>query len=134
MRFRFFADQQGGVAPLFALGLIPMIGLAGAAIDYSRASAARTAMQAMLDSTALTVAKDAQIIPPDQASARATDLFNAAFNRPEVQSLHVAASIGSGSSGTTVTASATAFVSTTFMRPRPSGVAGKSGLLYFSAR
>jgi Flp pilus assembly protein TadG len=115
MRSRFFADQSGGVAPLFALGLIPMIGLAGAAIDYSRASAARTAMQATLDSTALMVAKDAQIIPPTQANSVATNYFNAAFNRPEVQSLQVTASIGNGSTGTTVTATATASVSTTFM-------------------
>ncbi|MGB9367005.1 MAG: TadE/TadG family type IV pilus assembly protein [Xanthobacteraceae bacterium] len=116
MRSRFFADQSGGVAPLFALGLVPMVGLAGAAIDYSRASAARTAMQATLDSAALMVAKDAQIIPPNQASSVATNYFNAAFDRPEVQGLQVTASIGSGSNGTTVTATATATVATTFMQ------------------
>jgi len=115
MRTRFFADQRGGVAPIFALGLVPMVGLTGAAIDYSRANAARTAMQATLDSTALMVAKDAQTIPPTQASSVATNYFNAAFNRPDVQGLQVTASIGSGSSGTTVTASATATVATTFM-------------------
>src|SRR4051812_27733678 len=115
MRSPFFADQRGGVAPIFALGLVPMIGLAGAAIDYSRAGAARTAMQATLDATALMVAKDAQIIPPAQANSVATNYFNAAFNRPEVQSLQVTATIGSGSTGTTVTATATATVATTFM-------------------
>ena len=41
---------------MFALGLVPMIGVAGAAVDYSRANATRTAMQATLDSTALMVA------------------------------------------------------------------------------
>src|SRR5947208_2643601 len=51
MRSRFLADQHGGVAPIFALALVPMIGLGGAALDYSRASAARTAMQASLDAT-----------------------------------------------------------------------------------
>jgi len=115
MRSRFFADQSGGVAPLFALGLVPMIGMAGAAIDYSRANAARTAMQATLDSAALMVAKDAQTIQPAQASSVATNYFNATFSRPEVQSLQVTASIGSGSNGTTVTATATATVPTTFM-------------------
>jgi Flp pilus assembly protein TadG len=117
MQSRFFADQSGGVAPLFALGLVPMIGLAGAAIDYSRANAARTAMQATLDTAALMVAKDAQIIQPAQASSVATNYFNAAFDRPEVQSLQITASIGSGSNGgTTVSAEATAFVATTFMK------------------
>ena len=116
MRSQFLADQHGGVAPIFALALVPMVGLAGAAIDYSRASAARTAMQATLDSAALMVAKDAQTIAPTQASSVATNYFNAAFNRPEVQSLQVTASIGNGSNGgTTVTAAATAVVSTTFM-------------------
>jgi Flp pilus assembly protein TadG len=117
MRSRFCADQNGGVAPLFALGLVPMIGLAGAAIDYSRANAARTAMQATLDSAALMIAKEAQIIPPTQVNSVATNYFNASFDRPEVQSLQVTASIGNGSNGgTTVTAQATAFVATTFMQ------------------
>jgi Flp pilus assembly protein TadG len=115
MPSRFFADQHGGVAPIFALGLVPMIGLAGAAIDYSRASAARTAMQATLDATALMVAKDAQIISPTQVNSVATNYFNASFSRPDVQSLQVTATIGSGSGGTVITASATGSVSTTFM-------------------
>ena len=29
----FVADQRGGVAPIFALALVPMIGLVGAAVD-----------------------------------------------------------------------------------------------------
>jgi Flp pilus assembly protein TadG len=115
MRSRFFADQRGGVAPLFALGLVPMIGVAGAAIDYSRANAARTAMQATLDSTALMISKEAQqqLVTSDQASSRATTLFNAAFNRPEVQSLQVTATINTSTGVTTATA--TASVATTFM-------------------
>ncbi len=116
MRSRFFADQSGGVAPLFALGLVPMIGLAGAAIDYSRANAARTAMQATLDSAALMVAKEAQTIVPTQASSVATSYFNAAFDKPDVQNLQVTASIGNApNGGTMVTAQATASVPTTFM-------------------
>ena len=96
MRSRFFADQRGGVAPMFALGLVPMIGVAGAAIDYSRANATRTAMQATLDSTALMIAKEAQqqLVTPAQASSRATTLFNAAFSRPDLQGLQVTATIG----------------------------------------
>jgi hypothetical protein len=101
---------------LSALALVPMIGLAGAAIDYSRASAARSAMQANLDATALMIAKDAQIIQPTQVNSVATNYFNATFDRPDVQSLQVTATIGSASSGTVITASATGAVSTTFMK------------------
>src|SRR3954453_18826606 len=59
-----------------------MIGMAGAAIDYSRASAARTAMQATLDSATLMVAKEAQTIPPTQVTSVDTTNFNAASARP----------------------------------------------------
>jgi len=115
MRSRFLADQHGGVAPIFALALVPMIGLGGAALDYSRASAARTAMQASLDATTLMIAKDAQFIPSDQVSSRATQLFNAGFGRDDVQSLQVNATVSNGTGGTTVTASAAGSVATTFM-------------------
>ena len=112
---RFVADQRGGVAPIFALGLIPMIGLAGAAIDYSRATAARTSMQAALDATALMIAKDIQILPSNQVSSRASELFNASFERTDVQSLQVTANVSSGSAGTTISANAGGSVGTTFM-------------------
>ena len=115
MRSRFLADQHGGVAPIFALALVPMIGRAGAAIDYSRASAARTAMQASLDATTLMIAKDAQVIPSDQVGARATQLFIAGFGRDEVQSIQVNATVSNGTGGTTVTATAGGAVATTFM-------------------
>ena len=36
---RFVADRRGGVAPMFAFALVPIIGLGGAAIDYSRGNA-----------------------------------------------------------------------------------------------
>src|SRR3954469_24944978 len=113
MHARFLADQHGGVAPIFALALVPMIGLAGAAVDYSRASAARTAMQASLDATTLMIAKDAQLIPSDQVGSRATQLFNAGFVRNDVQSLQVNATLSNGTGGTTVTATAAGSVATT---------------------
>jgi Flp pilus assembly protein TadG len=112
---RFVADQRGGVAPIFALGLIPMIGLAGAAIDYSRATAARTAMQATLDATALMIAKDIQTIPSAQVSTRASELFNGAFERTDVQSLQVTANVSTSAAGTTISANAGGSVGTTFM-------------------
>src|SRR5213593_3224056 len=115
MHSRFSADQHGGVAPIFALALVPMIGLAGAAVDYSRASAARAAMQASLDATTLMIAKDAQLIPSNQVNTRATDLFNAGFGRDDVQSLQVSALVANGTGGTTVTATAGGGLATTFM-------------------
>lgn len=113
---RFIADQRGGVAPMFAFALVPMIGLGGAAIDYSRGNAARTAMQSTLDATAMMIAKEAQILQPSQVNGRATELFNAGFQRDDVQNLQVTATVTNGSAGTTVSATAGGSLATRFMQ------------------
>jgi Flp pilus assembly protein TadG len=117
MRSRFFADQRGGVAPIFALAIVPIIGLAGAAVDYSRAAAARSAMYAALDATGLMLSKDAATMTPGQVSAKATDIFNAEFSRADVSNLQVNAVLNSPVAGSfTLTVSATGNVATTFTR------------------
>lgn len=55
---RFRRDRGGNIAVIFAIALLPLLGFVGAAVDYSRASRARSAIQTALDSTALMVAKD----------------------------------------------------------------------------
>jgi Flp pilus assembly protein TadG len=55
---RFAAAEQGNIAVIFAIVLLPVLSFVGAAIDYSRAVQARSAMQAALDSTSLMVSKD----------------------------------------------------------------------------
>ena len=49
--------RKGNVAVFFGLALIPIVGLTGAAVDYSMANSNRTSMQKALDSTALALAK-----------------------------------------------------------------------------
>lgn len=64
---RFWSGQDGrdgNVAILFALALLPMVGVTGAAVDYALANANRTSMQKALDSTALALAK---LMPLTQA-------------------------------------------------------------------
>src|ERR1044072_9639301 len=51
-------DREGSVAATFALAVIPVIGLVGAAVDYSTASNARTNLQAALDAALIAGAKD----------------------------------------------------------------------------
>ena len=43
---RFIGARDGNVAVIFALSAIPIISFVGAAIDYTRANAARSSMQA----------------------------------------------------------------------------------------
>ena len=50
---RFFDAEQGNVAIVFALSLLPMTAFAGAALDYSRAGAARNKLQTATDAAAL---------------------------------------------------------------------------------
>lgn len=82
---RFVTDRSGGVAPFLALAVVPVMGFMAAAVDYSRANAARTAMQNALDATALTLSKTAQGMDTAALSARAEQIFAANFDRPEVQ-------------------------------------------------
>jgi Flp pilus assembly protein TadG len=86
---RFFRDIKAGVAPILALGIIPLVGAVGAAVDYSRANATRTSMQAALDSTALMLSKDAKNLSPDQLNQKATAYFSALFNRPEATDVQI---------------------------------------------
>ena len=105
------------MAPIFALGIIPIIGLVGAAVDYSRGNAARTAMLASLDATALMLSRDAAGMDPGQVTAKATSFFNAQFNRPEVANVQVTANLQSPQQGSFVLdVTASGNVPTTFTR------------------
>src|SRR4029078_218613 len=55
---RFRALEQGNVAVIFALTLIPIMTGVGAALDYSRANAAKALLQSALDTAILAGAKD----------------------------------------------------------------------------
>jgi len=55
---RFARANQGNIAVIFAIALVPILTFMGAAIDYSRANSARSSMQSALDSTALMISKD----------------------------------------------------------------------------
>jgi Flp pilus assembly protein TadG len=54
----FARDSRGSVVSIFALSLVPLVGLVGAAVDYSTAVNARTRLQAGLDAALLAGAKD----------------------------------------------------------------------------
>lgn len=88
---RFARDQRGNIAVMFAFAIMPMLGLVGAAIDYARASNARTAMQAALDTTALMISKDAAGLTDAQVTTKAQSYFNALYKNSEVLNVSVSA-------------------------------------------
>ena len=73
--------------PIFALAIIPVIGLVGAAVDYSRANSLRTAVQSALDATALAMARSAPTLTESQLQTKANAHFAALFNRPDAKNL-----------------------------------------------
>jgi Flp pilus assembly protein TadG len=111
----FLQDRRAGVAPIFALAIIPVIGLVGAAVDYSRANSVRTTLQAALDATALAMAKSAQSLTEAQLLEKSNAHFHALFNRPEAKNVTLAAAYTS-SGGSTLTLTASGAIDTTFTR------------------
>jgi Flp pilus assembly protein TadG len=61
----FLSDRGGNIAIFFALGIVPVIGALGAAVDYSSANSYRADIQKALDSTALALSK---ILPTDETT------------------------------------------------------------------
>ena len=100
---RFAGANQGNVAVIFAIAAVPLISFVGAAIDYTRANAARSSMQAALDSTALMLGKDLTdgTITTSQITAKATAYFTALYNNNDAKSVAVTATY-TAASGSTV--------------------------------
>ncbi|WP_027518432.1 pilus assembly protein [Bradyrhizobium sp. WSM1417] len=117
---RFAAAEQGNIAVIFAIALLPVLGFVGAAIDYSRAAQARSAMQAALDSTSLMVSKDLSSgnITTSQISTKAQAYFNALFTATNaLPSVSIAATYtASTSMGSTIEVTGTGTYTTAFMK------------------
>ncbi|MCC6948243.1 MAG: hypothetical protein IT539_10800 [Bradyrhizobiaceae bacterium] len=92
---RFWSDKDGNIAVLFAFVAVPVIGLVGAAVDYSMASAYRADMQKALDSTALALSK---ILPADQAVVddAAQKYFYANYGPNDLQNLQIVVTPSNG--------------------------------------
>jgi Flp pilus assembly protein TadG len=112
---RFLENRNGGVAPLLALTIVPLIGVVGAAIDYSRATSVRAAMQSALDATALMLSKDAQALTTEQLDQKAAAYFNSLFHRSEASNVQVTQTLSSPQQGSfNIKVSSTATVNTMF--------------------
>lgn len=74
---RFRRDDQAAVGLIFGLALVPMMGLTGVAVDYSRSAAVRNELQVAVDATSLALAKDSVVETSAQYNARAISVFNA---------------------------------------------------------
>ena len=74
--------NSGNITVIFALSIVPIVGLVGAAVDYSNANSVKAAMQAASDATALMMAKLAPTLDSSTLQTKANDYFKAIFLRP----------------------------------------------------
>ncbi len=110
----FGSAEDGNIAVIFALAVLPILTLIGAAIDYSQASMVKTNLQAAIDSTALMVSKTAATATTTELKTSATSYFNAMFDRPEAQSATITTTY-STSGGSAVTVTGATSMKTSFM-------------------
>jgi Flp pilus assembly protein TadG len=116
---RFAGANEGNIAILFGIAVIPIISFVGAAVDYTRANAARSSMQAALDSTALMLAKDLTegTINTSQIAAKADAYFRALFTNNETKSITITATYTQNSgNGSTILVNGSGNIETGFMR------------------
>jgi Flp pilus assembly protein TadG len=91
---RFWADSKGSMITQFAVALIPVLGVMGAAIDYSRANLARTKMQVALDATGLFLSKLPANTTQEERDAKAVQYFFANYTLQEVSGVVLTATPG----------------------------------------
>jgi Flp pilus assembly protein TadG len=80
----FSANQNGAVAVLFAICILPIMGLVAAAIDYSAAARLQSKLQAALDAAAISASTHASGRTPAQVAADAQAFFAAQFQEPGI--------------------------------------------------
>src|SRR4051794_30600172 len=76
---RFKESTSGSAAVTFGLAALPLIGFAGAALDYSRAASIRTDMQRAVDAAALALVRDAGQLSDAQLEKRGQAVFASLF-------------------------------------------------------
>jgi Flp pilus assembly protein TadG len=74
---RFVRDNHGNLAPMFALTLLPVLGLIGITVDYTQSATRKVTLDGIADSASLAAVTPAMLASSDQTSINvATNLFN----------------------------------------------------------
>jgi Flp pilus assembly protein TadG len=114
---RFSDDRSGSVMPLLALAAIPVVGLIGASVDYSRAAAVQATLQAAADSTSLAMYRNASTLSAAQLQTQGQTYFSALFtnNSAAAPTVNVTYANNGGAAGSQVVVTANSSVNTVFM-------------------
>ncbi len=111
---RFVCSRAGNVAITFGITLLPVAGLVGAAVDYSRANNVLVGLQGAVDSTALAMAQSASNQTASQLQTNAANYFSAIFHRADAQNTTLSISY-TNTNGTQVIVTGSASVPTAFL-------------------
>ena len=116
---RFFGNNSGQVAVIFAYAFLPMLGFVGAAVDYSRGEAALAQLNAAADAAALSAVSRAKLsaqhnVPSDSDLRTFFDAATGTATGVTVSSFTVTPTAAITSISVHIAYTAT--VSTTFMR------------------
>jgi Flp pilus assembly protein TadG len=118
---RFARADQGNIAMIFAITLVPLLAIVGAAVDYTRASAARSAMQSALDTAALMISRDVAANPSLSADAvqnLAKQYFGALYHNSDANSVAVKAvyTVATSNKTASISIDGSGIVPTDFMK------------------
>jgi len=100
---RFFNDQRGNVAMMFAAAAIPVIGATGAVVDYTFSYQQRAVAQSALDAAALSANKLIGLMPESKIKEEARKFFLANTAGKLSEQPEIDARISSGSVELTTT-------------------------------
>ena len=119
--WRFLLDTSGSVMPVFVMTLLPVLALAGMAIDYTRANSANAKMQTALDATALAISANAPTLTQTALNTQAASFFSAIYKDLDAINPTVTASYTTAN-GPQVVLNGSATVKTYFAGLPPIGV------------
>ena len=108
----FAKDESGAIAIIFAILIIPMLLMIGAAIDYSRIALDRSQTQSAIDAAALAMVKKIALLDNSKIEAMVRDYINA--NIPSDIAIEIEVTIERNPSALKIAAIGT--TNTTFMR------------------
>ena len=112
---RFIGDRRANILPMFGVALIPVVGLIGAGVDYSRANSVKSKLQAALDSTALAMSANATTQTAAQLQTAASAYFFAMYKGTASSTVTFAATYAMTSTGPQVTVTGATNLKTIFM-------------------
>lgn len=111
----FASNERGNVLVMFGFAMVPVIGLTGATIDYSRATNARQVLNAAVDSAALMAARDAAKLSDTEVRDRINKWIKSNLRGDSARSF-TSATIGINRVARTITVEASLAIDTSLTR------------------